>query len=213
MFKTLQILFLLFISPILLKAQSTIVLFKTDYGNFKVMLYDYTPIHKSIFLKEVKKGTYKKALFNRIINDFVVQGGEHDLDIAAKEKAQGYLEPRVAPELDDRAFHKIGALGAGRDDNPQKASFINQIYFVVGKAYTEASFDSMAVKYKKQFTPERSAYYIQNGGLPRLDGDYTVFGEVVAGLDVIMKLSQLPVDAQHFPLQKVKFKVKVLKKI
>jgi cyclophilin family peptidyl-prolyl cis-trans isomerase len=211
MLKKIQLLILLLIFPLLLKAQSTRVLFKTDYGKFIVMLYDFTPVHKQLFLQHIKNGTYRNALINRIVKDFVVQGGEHDIAIASKEKAQGYLEPRIPPEFDERAYHKIGALGAGRDDNPQKASFINQIYFVVGKKYSEEAFDSLAHKYNKTFTPERRAYYIQHGGLPRLDDDYTVFGEIVEGMDVLMKISQLPVDAQHFPLKKVKFKVKILK--
>lgn len=198
------------VGPFRLFAQSAYVSFHTAYGNFKVMLYDYTPNHKAMFLEAMKHKVYQRAFFNRIVQDFVVQGGGHDKDIASLEEQQGYKNPRLNPEFDIRAFHKIGALGAGRDDNPEKASFRNQIYLVVGKKYTEQEFDDMAQKYQKIFTPERRAYYIQHGGLPRLDGDYTVFGEVVEGLDVVMKISKVSVDEKHFPKKKVRFRVKIL---
>ena len=192
-------------------AQSTIVLFHTDYGDFKVMLYDFTPRHRDLFLQEIAKGTYHNALFNRIVKGFVVQGGEYDDDILAREKKNGQPEGRLAPEFDERAFHKIGALGAGRDENPEKASFFRQIYFVTGSACTEAQFDSMAVKYRKHFTPERRQYYLDHGGQARLDGDYTVFGEVIEGLDVLMTISRLPVGpSHHFPEREVRFRVEAL---
>lgn len=194
-----------------LSAQSTIVLFHTDYGDFKVMLYDFTPRHRDLFLQEIAKGTYHNALFNRVVKGFVVQGGEYDDDILAREKKSGQTEGRLAPEFDERAFHKIGALGAGRDDNPEKASFLRQIYFVAGSSCTEAQFDSMAVKYRKRFTPERRQHYLDHGGQPRLDGDYTVFGEVIEGLDVLLEISRLPVESSHhFPERQVKFRVEVL---
>lgn len=191
-------------------SQSINILFQTNYGNFKVMLYDFTPHHRDMFVAAIKKGDYKDALFNRIIKDFVVQGGEHDEDIAAQETKQGYLFPRLNPEFDNRAYHKIGALGAGRDDNTNKASFLNQIYFVVGKPYSPAEFDSIALKYNKQFTPETRTYYLRNGGQPRLDGDYTVFGEVIEGLDVLIKISNLTVDKKHYPIKKLHFTVRLL---
>lgn len=207
------LLIIILMLPLPLMAQGVFVKFKTKYGQVKVMLYDYTPQHKEMFLNAIKNGVYRSSLFNRIVKDFVVQGGEHDDAIAIKESKQRFNDPRLLPEFDERAFHKIGALGAGRDDNPEKASFLNQIYFVVGKTYTAAAFDSMTVKYNKQFSIERRNYYMQHGGQPRLDGDYTVFGEVVDGLDVLLKISQLPIDKRHNPLKKVKFKVKVLSEL
>lgn len=212
MFYRLVIIFLFqLIGTQVLYTQSTVVQFHTAYGNFKVMLYDYTPKHRDLFLKEISKGSYSKALFNRVVQDFVVQGGEYDDDILAREQKNGQPEGRILPEFDERAFHKIGALGAGRDDNAEKASFLRQIYFVTGSGYTEARFDSMTVKYQKHFTPERRQYYLDHGGQPRLDGDYTVFGEVIEGLEVLLEISRLPVrKPYHFPEKTVLFRVEVV---
>lgn len=210
-YRLIVILLLQFTSLQVLHAQSTVVRFHTDYGTFKVMLYDFTPEHRDLFLKEIAAGTYRKALFNRIVSGFVVQGGEYDDDILKREQRHGRTEGRLAPEFDDRAFHKIGALGAGRDENPEKASFFRQIYFVTGSHYREGEFDSMTVKYHKTFLPERRQYYLDHGGQARLDGDYTVFGEVVEGLDVLLRISRLPVTKPyHFPKKRVKFRVEVL---
>src|SRR5690606_19612435 len=127
----------LFCSQILL-AQTHKIAFKTDYGTIKFVLYDFTPQHRDLMVQSIRDSIYQGALFNRIIENFVVQGGEHDIDIAKREAANPTgQKPRLAGEFDSRAFHKIGALGQGRDDNPEKASFLNQIYFVVGKNVTE----------------------------------------------------------------------------
>lgn len=201
-----------FLSLSLCFGQSYKLLFKTDYGDFKVVLYDFTPKHKELMLKAVKNSVYKDALFNRIISGFVVQGGEHDVDIAQREANDpNGIKSRLAPEFDERAFHKLGALGAGRDNNPEKASFLNQIYFVVGDDVNESDLDKLVNKKGIKFTPEQRESYLRDGGLPRLDGDYTVFGEVVEGMQTLKVISQLATDENDYPLQKVKFKVTVIK--
>ncbi|KAA5534238.1 peptidylprolyl isomerase [Paenimyroides baculatum] len=189
-------------------AQSNKLQFKTTHGSFKVILYDFTPKHKKLILDAIKDDVYKDALFNRIIENFVVQGGEHDYDIAQREKDLPTNEHhRLAAEFDSRAFHKIGALGAGRDDNPQKASFLNQIYFVVGKAVSVTDLDNIEQKKSIKFTKEQRETYFSKGGLPRLDGDYTVFGEVYEGLDVLLKISKLKTNEKDAPLQPVFFEI------
>jgi peptidyl-prolyl cis-trans isomerase B (cyclophilin B) len=147
-------------------------------------------------------------LFNRIIENFVVQGGEHDIDIEKREAADPlHKKPRLAAEFDDRAFHKMGALGAGRDGNPAKASFLNQIYFVVGKKITAAELDSLELKKGIKYTAAQRKEYLARGGQPRLDHDFTVFGEIYEGFDVIMKISRVKTDKQDYPLHKVPFKI------
>ena len=201
-----------FLSLSLCLGQSHTLLFKTDYGDFKVVLYDFTPKHKELMLNAIKDSVYKDALFNRIISGFVVQGGEHDVDIAQREANDpNGIKSRLAPEFDERAFHKLGALGAGRDNNPEKASFLNQIYFVVGDDVNESDLDKLVNKKGIKFTPEQRESYLRDGGLPRLDGDYTVFGEVVEGMQTLKVISQLATDENDYPLQKVKFKVTVIK--
>ncbi|MBD1430257.1 peptidylprolyl isomerase [Sphingobacterium litopenaei] len=192
-------------------AQSRKVAFKTDYGTIKVLLYDFTPQHRDLILNSIKDSIYQGALFNRIIENFVVQGGEHDIDIAKREAADPTgNKPRLAGEFDARAFHKMGALGQGRDDNPEKASFLNQIYFVVGKKVSEEDLQSLEAKKGRKFTKEQREEYLKNGGLPRLDGDYTVFGEIYEGMEVIMTISRFKTDKDDFPLSPVRFSVSVI---
>lgn len=203
----LYLLVLIFV-PMQFLAQSHKLQFKTTHGSFKVMLYDFTPKHKQLILNAIKDDVYKDALFNRLIENFVVQGGEHDDDIAQREKDLPVNEHyRLPAEFDSRAFHKIGALGAGRDDNPQKASFLNQIYFVVGKPVSVIDLDTIEQKKGIKFTKEQRETYFSKGGLPRLDGDYTVFGEVYEGLDILLKISKIKTNEKDAPLQPVSFEI------
>ena len=205
------ILIVFLFSNLILNAQSHKIAFKTDYGTIKVLLYDFTPRHRDLMLQSIQDSTYQSALFNRIIENFVVQGGEHDIDIAKREAANPTgQKPRLAGEFDSRAFHKIGALGQGRDDNPEKASFLNQIYFVVGKKVTEEDLVKLETQKGIKFTEEQREEYLKNGGLPRLDGDYTVFGEIYEGLEVIMAISRFKTDKDDFPLSPVKFSVSLI---
>jgi cyclophilin family peptidyl-prolyl cis-trans isomerase len=191
--------------------QSRKIAFNTDFGTIKVVLYDFTPKHRDLLLKSIDDSIYQGALFNRIIENFVVQGGEHDIDIAKREAADpAGAKPRLAGEFDSRAFHKIGTLGQGRDDNPNKASFLNQIYFVVGKKVTEEDLETLEVKKGIKFTPEQREEYLKNGGLPRLDSDYTVFGEIYEGMEVIMTISRFKTNKGDFPLSPVRFEISIL---
>lgn len=200
----------LFCSQILL-AQTHKIAFKTDYGTIKVVLYDFTPQHCDLMVQSIRDSIYQGALFNRIIENFVVQGGEHDIDIAKREAADPKgNKPRLAGEFDARAFHKIGALGQGRDDNPEKASFLNQIYFVVGKELSEEDLAKLEKQKGITFTAAQRSEYLKNGGLPRLDGDYTVFGEIYEGLEVIMAISRFKTSKDDFPLSPVRFSVSVI---
>lgn len=189
-------------------AQSQRLIFETAYGSFKVMLYDLTPTHRDLFLEAIQDDVYKDALFNRVIKNFVVQGGEHDLDIEKREAAHPELgKPRLAGEFDVRAFHKMGALGAGRDNNPEKASFLNQIYFVVGKAVSAEELNALEIKKDYEYSQVQRETYLKYGGLPRLDNDYTVFGEVYEGFEVLLKIAEVATDTADFPLQPITFKV------
>ena len=189
-------------------AQSHKLMFKTNKGNFKVLLYDFTPKHQQLILDAIKDNVYKDALFNRIIQNFVVQGGEHDEDIALREKDLPLNEHyRLDAEFDSRAFHKIGALGAGRDNNQQKASFLNQIYFVVGKKVSTEELNMLEEKKEIKFSDNQREIYLSQGGLPRLDYDYTVFGEVYEGLDVLLEISKVQTNEDDYPVEKIIFEI------
>lgn len=199
--------------PQMLFAQSTSVRFLTNKGNITIMLYDETPKHRDMFLKEVKKGSYKNALFNRVIKDFVSQGGELDDTILNREKRDPKkLAPRFAAELKPNLFHKKGALGAGRDDNPEKASYFTQIYLVAGKKQSDAQLDALEKKKNRKIPAAQRELYKTIGGTPHLDGDYTIFGEITEGMEVADAINSVAADKNDVPLNPVIFNVVVLPK-
>ena len=201
-----------FLVTLFSNAQTHQLLFETNFGNFKVVLYDFTPNHRDLILNAIDNEVYQNVFFNRIIENFVVQGGEHDDDIAKRESVLPLEQhERLLPEFDVRAFHKIGALGAGRDENADKASFLNQIYFVVGKPVNIEELEQLKLKKGIQFSDEQIQTYLTKGGLPRLDGDYTVFGEVTQGLEVLMEISKLSTNDKDAPLQPVSFSITKIK--
>ena len=176
------------------------------------MLYDFTPNHRDLILDEIEKGTYKNALFNRVIKNFVVQGGElDDVIIAQENSTPNEIPNRLDPEFHPKAFHKIGAIGAGRDDNPTKGSFFNQIYFVVGKRLNVLDLEKIEESKGKKFTQAQREEYLKNGGQPRLDHDYTIFGEITKGLPIVLKMSKVDTDEYDNPEDSIKFKIKVKK--
>ena len=209
--KGIKILFgaILLLSGNFLSAQTYTLKFKTNYGNFKVMLYDFTPKHRDLILSQINKGTYKNAQFNRVIKNFVIQGGELDEPILAREAENPSEKPvRLAPEFHPKAYHKLGALGAGRDNNSEKGSYYNQIYFVVGKKQTNKELDQLEQKKGIKFTPEQRETYLTIGGQPRLDNDYTVFGEITKGLNTVLKISNVDTDFNDIPDDMVIFNIK-----
>jgi cyclophilin family peptidyl-prolyl cis-trans isomerase len=195
------------------KAQQTYVELSTSKGNIVIMLYDKTPKHKQMFLKEVAKGTYKGAKFNRVIKDFVSQAGELDEPILAEEKLHPERKPlRLPAEIDSSLIHKRGALGAGRDDNPEKSSYYNQIYLVSGKTFSDEQLDELEKKTGRKISKKSREIYKTIGGVPRLDYDYTIFGEVVKGLDVAEAINKVATDKKDVPLEPIIFEAKVLSK-
>ncbi|MEQ7799918.1 peptidylprolyl isomerase [Pedobacter sp. ASV1-7] len=204
--------FMLFVTVV--KAQSTFVRFITNKGNITVMLYDETPAHRDMFLKSIKKGLYKNAEFNRVIKDFVSQGGELDDTILNREKMNpGLGAKRFPAEIRSSIFHKKGGLGAGRDDNPEKASYFTQIYLVAGKKQTDDQLDAIEKKKNRKIPAAQRAIYKTLGGTPHLDQDYTIFGEIVEGMDVADAINSVATDKNNVPLKAVVFNPVVLSKM
>jgi cyclophilin family peptidyl-prolyl cis-trans isomerase len=194
-------------------SQSTFVELKTSKGTIVVMLYDKTPMHKQMFINEIKKGTYQKALFNRVIKDFVSQAGELDDSILNREKRNPQKTPlRLPAEINGEFIHKNGALGAGRDDNPEKSSYFNQIYLVSGKVLNDEQLDKLEEKTGKKMSSKTREIYKTQGGVPRLDNDYTIFGEIVEGQSVADQINKVETNNKDVPMKAVVFDAKVVTK-
>lgn len=193
------------------------VLISTDYGDMKVKLYDETPLHQENFIKLAKEGFYNGTLFHRVIKDFMIQGGDPDSKNAEPGKMLGSGGPgyTIPAEIKPGLYHKKGALAAARlgdPMNPQKASSGSQFYIVQGKKYTDNELNMLEMRMGTKFTPEQKEIYKTLGGTPFLDNEYTVFGEVVEGLEVIDKIAAVAKDRHDRPTNDVKMTVKVVDK-
>ncbi|MET0393976.1 MAG: peptidylprolyl isomerase [Chitinophagaceae bacterium] len=164
----------------------------TSYGTMVIRLSDSTPLHRDNFLKLVKSGYYDSILFHRVISGFMIQAGDPDSRRAAAGVALGNGGPgyTIPAEIRPGLFHKKGAVAAARQGdnvNPAKESSGSQFYIVQGRRFTDAGLDSLEkFRLKGRLIPaSQKAAYTTAGGTPFLDQNYTVFGEVVSGLEVI----------------------------
>lgn len=191
---------------------STYVLISTDLGDIKIRLYDETPQHKANFIKIIKDGVLDSTLFHRIIPEFMIQGGDPDSKNAqpGQPLGMGGLNYRVPAEFNKNLIHKKGALAAARDGNPAKASSSCQFYIVQGKKYTLPELQILGQRTGNSWTEEQLKTYQEVGGTPMLDMNYTVFGEVVSGLDVIDKIIVQPRDQNDRPFKDIRMKVKIV---
>jgi cyclophilin family peptidyl-prolyl cis-trans isomerase len=208
---------LLMLSAAFAKApKNQYVRIKTSYGQCIIRLYNETPKHRDNFIKLVKNGTLNGTLFHRIIQNFMIQGGDPDSKNAKPgvELGDGGLKYTVDAEFRDTLFHKRGVLAAARDDNPAKASSSTQFYIVEGKRYTDEEMDKLeAGRLKGHKIPEwQRQWYRSVGGTPQLDHGYTVYGEVVTGLDMVDRIAIEPKDAHDRPLHDVHMTVELLSK-
>ena len=171
----------------------------TNYGNIVLRLYDSTPLHRDNFIRLVKTGYYDSVLFHRVINHFMIQSGDPDSKHAEPGQPLGNGGPKytVPAEFRVSIFHKKGVLAAARtgdEINPEKASSGSQFYIVQGKQFSDAGLDSVEtfrLKGRKIPADQREVYKTI-GGTPHLDQGYTIFGEVVKGLDIVDKIAAVP---------------------
>lgn len=191
------------------KQKMTQVLLKTTFGDITIALYDDTPAHKANFEKLVRENFYDGVLFHRIIKGFMIQGGDPDSKTAkpGQRLGSGDVGYTVPAEFVPAHFHKRGAVCAARmgdNVNPRKASSGCQFYIVDGTVYDQNNLNMIAQRTGKVFSPEQTQAYTTVGGAPFLDGDYTVFGEVVKGMDVVDKIASQQKDAADRPLEDIK---------
>ncbi len=171
----------------------------TNYGNIVLHLYDSTPLHRDNFIRLVKTGYYDSVLFHRVINHFMIQSGDPESKHAEAGQPLGNGGPTytIPAEFRVTLFHKKGVLAAARDGddtNPQKASSGSQFYIVQGKKFTDAGLDSVETYRLKgrKIPADQREVYKTTGGTPHLDLGYTVFGEVVSGIEVVDKIAAVP---------------------
>ncbi len=188
------------------------VLIETDYGNMKVMLYNTTPVHRDNFVKLVKEGFYDDLLFHRIINGFMIQGGDPESKDAPANKRLGGGGPGYQLQAEIGAPHLKGALAAARTNNPEKKSSGSQFYIVHGRTWSDAELDNFQNQKNLVYNEEQRRIYREVGGYPPLDGEYTVFGEVVEGLDVVDKIAAVQTQPGDRPVEDVKMKIRITRK-
>ncbi len=195
------------------KDKSTYALIETDHGNIKVLLYDDTPLHKANFIKLANEGFYDGLLFHRIIEGFMMQGGDPDSREATPNRPFGSGGPGYQVPAEFGHLHYKGALAAARNGNPEKKSSGSQFYIVQGRPQQAAALDNMQRQKKITYNEAQRAKYLEVGGTPQLDMDYTVFGEVVEGLEVVDKICSLPKDRSlgDRPIEDVKMKISIVK--
>ena len=186
----------------------------TDSGTMIVKLYDSTPLHRDNFIKLVKQGFYDSLMFHRIIQGFMIQGGDPN----SKNAAAGVMlgnggdnMARIPAEFRQSLYHKKGALAAARDGNPEKASSACQFYIVQGKPLSDAELDMMEGRLGNKYSLEQRNNYKKLGGTPFLDQNYTVFGEVISGLEVVDKIASVPKAPGDRPIGDIRMKMELVK--
>jgi cyclophilin family peptidyl-prolyl cis-trans isomerase len=177
----------------------SVVFIETAYGNLKIKLYKDTPLHRANFIKLVKEGRYENAKFYRIFYQFMIQGGIFPAE----------LPYTIPAEFNPNHIHKKGALSMARSDenNPDLESSSTEFFIVHGSTYADYQVDNEAENYKLKVTPEQKQIYMKQGGYMSLDQQYTVFGEVVEGLEIIDKIASVKTFEGDKPMKEIPLKI------
>jgi len=202
---------LMFPSFLFAQKKDELVVVSTSHGEMVFVLYDQTPKHKANFLKLAKEKFYDDLLFHRVIKDFMIQGGDPKSKNApaGQTLGSGGLDYKVDAEFLPNLFHKKGVLAAARDGNPQKASSSCQFYIVQGRVFSDDELNALAQRTGVNYPEEHRTIYKTKGGTPHLDQNYTVYGEMLTGFDILDKLASEATDGSDRPLQDMKMKVKI----
>lgn len=189
---------------------------ETSLGDMMIKLYNETPGHRDNMIKLIQDGFYKDQLFHRVIGDFMVQGGDPHSKGAEKGQRLGTGGPgyTIPAEFHENLIHKKGALAAARQGdrmNPDKESSGSQFYLVQGRVFSPEELNLMAQKMMNNPSKEVSEIYTTLGGTPHLDGSYSVFGEVVEGLEILERIAAIDTDAYNRPLEDVVYSISLVK--
>lgn len=197
--------------------KEVVMVVETTMGTVEFKLYNETPLHRDNFIKLAEEHYFDSLLFHRVIDNFVIQGGDPNSKHAAPGEMLGDGEPdwQIPPEfrLDKGIFHRRGTVNAARegdDTNPGRESCASQFCFMMGKPMTDEQLDRAQARLdaatggQVKLTPEMRQAYKEVGGSPHLDGQYTVFGEVVSGMEVLEAIQKVPTDEFDRPLEDVR---------
>jgi len=240
----------------------------SEFGTIKIKLYNETPLHRDNFIKLVKDGFFTDLLFHRVINKFMIQGGDPDSKNAEPGKllGNGDLGYTIPAEFNSKIFHHRGVLAAAREGdqvNPEKKSSACQFYLMQGRVFRQGELDSLQTKLQNSrkmnlmqskikaieaelnqlgaegkqneiaarikvlnelveneikqlppisFSDEQRKAYTTIGGYPSLDNNYTIFGEITEGMEVVDQIAQQPTDTNNRPLKDIKFTITKIKK-
>lgn len=185
-------------------------LISTEYGDITVMLYNSTPKHRDNFIKLVEEGFYDDLLFHRVIDEFMIQGGDPESKNAAPGTRLGMGGPGYEIDAEIGAPHLRGALAAARNNNAAKRSSGSQFYIISGKKQTDDELNYYETTKKIKYNESQRQIYKNEGGYPSLDQEYTVFGEVISGMEVVDKIDAQQVDGAARPVRDIKMKIKML---
>lgn len=178
----------------------TILEIYTTKGQLKVRLFKDTPLHRANFVMMAKKGFFEGSVFTRVVKNFMAQGGGtyNDEQVEIKKQIGNYTIPN---EISKSRFHKKGALGAARSylANPDKRSDPFAFYLVEGTTYTESALDHYEYENKYKYSSTQRDYYKTNTGAAHIDGEHTVFGEIIEGFNVVPKLTNVKTDSRDWP--------------
>ena len=195
------------------KIPGTRVKITTDSGVMIIRLYDKTPLHRDNFIKLASEHFFDSLLFHRVIQGFMIQGGDPQSKYAqpGQQLGMGDVGYTIPAEFDTSLFHKKGALAAARTPNPAKASSGCQFYIVQGNKLTDADINNMEMGKGIKYAQKQRNIYKTVGGTPFLDMEYTVFGEVESGLNVIDKIASVQKAPGDRPIGDVRMKIEVIK--
>jgi peptidyl-prolyl cis-trans isomerase B (cyclophilin B) len=205
-------LLLLFCLPIVgmgqKKGKERMVEIVTNLGSIKIKLYNETPLHRDNFINLAETGAMNGSIFHRVIKGFMIQGGG-----SPGTNGSGSIGSTITAEIEPIFYHKKGALSAARmgdAQNPDRKSSGSQFYIVHGKKFTDSDLDMMEKRANTKYTEEQRRSYKTIGGSPHLDGAYTVFGEVVEGMDIVDKIAAVQVRGS-FPIEPISIELKIIK--
>ena len=195
------------------KTEETRVKITTDSGIIVIRLYNQTPLHRDNFIKLVDNHFYDSLLFHRVIAGFMIQGGDPESKSAVPNQllGKGDIGYTIPAEFDSTLFHKKGALAAARTLNAEKASSGCQFYIVQGKKMTDQELSAIENLKGLYFSPTKRKAYTELGGTPKLDMDYTVFGEVETGMEAVDRIARSQKNELNRPNTDIRMKMERIK--